>query len=166
MKYLPKLVLLTLFASAIGCTNSAKKQKTQSKTYVPGIVESHIQIREKLKPFNDSISYFKDTVVFFSHLHPVMTGTDQLIGFQKNLIPTSRKDSLIYAASERLNTNYQKLIHLGYRDLFSIYSTETPSNHKLLTADTITHFFMYEDTLAVNYFNSLIESTYIKLDYL
>ncbi|MEY2925114.1 MAG: hypothetical protein RLZZ337_1664 [Bacteroidota bacterium] len=164
MKYLPKLVLLTLFVKFSACVPK-QNQPIEATDYVPKLVKVQSEIRTAMKPFNDSISFFGDTSVFFSHLQPVMFGTDKAIGDLSNLAPASRQDSLVFAAASRLNTNYQNLIHLGYRDLFEIYNIGALSDSMENKADSILRSYLYEDSLAVNYFNSLLGSNIQKLNY-
>jgi len=154
MNFLQKLGLLILLSNLVQCTSNTEKTEADSN-YIPSIVSMHKELRASIKPFNDSIAYFGDTAAFFSRVQPILIGTDISIGKQSELLPISRKDSLVYAASQRLNLNYQNLIHLGYLDLFEIYNKKTISDSAKLKADSIMHYFMYEDSLAVNYLNSL-----------
>jgi len=166
MKYLQKLGLLILLGSLLECTTNTSDHKGQTSAYIPNLAKLHGEIRAKIKPFNDSISYFSDTAEFFSRVHPVLLSTDMLVGKQAELRPINRKDSLAYAASQRLNLNYQNLLHLGYLDLFEIYNKK--ENSKLLEskADSIMHYFMNEDTLAVNYFNTMLQDSSSRLKFL
>jgi hypothetical protein len=155
MNFLQKLGLLILLSSLVQCTSNTAKKTEADSNYIPSIVSMHKELRASIKPFNDSIAYFGDTAAFFSRVQPILIGTDMSIGKQSELLPISRKDSLVYAASQRLNVNYQNLIHLGYLDLFEIYNKGSLSDSFKLKAESIMHYFMYEDSLAVNYFNSL-----------
>ena len=165
IKYIPKAALLILFASLIfGCVKKPedKKKEMEFNSYTEHVVENHHLIREKMKPFADSIDLYAKYRDFTKYMEPLLMEVDEIIRKNDSLEAKSHKDSLVFAMSSRLISNYWGMLSRDFLEIYFIVD-QNKANEERHKIDSIITRYMENDRVAVKYFNQYLDSTHIPL---
>ena len=160
IKFIQRLALLILLGSSVACLKP-KEKGVEYNSYTEKITENHRLIREEIQLFSDTISSLRDTASFLKRLGPVFKTMGEYQFSQP--IPRIHTDSILFAASMRLNNRYHYILNEDFRGLFEIYIKPNPSEVDKQKSDSIYNAIIEEDSDAVRNFNLFAKDSIYKL---
>ncbi|MBT8326970.1 MAG: hypothetical protein KJP21_04560 [Bacteroidia bacterium] len=131
-------------------------------SYTEHIVENHLLIREKMKPYVDSVEILSKNHTFLQRVGPVLYEVEDIIKRNESLNVPTRKDSLLYAISTGLIFNYREMINKDFIEIHSVVNTRSVEEQNRTIDSLKTKFFEY-DKRAVKHFNEKLDSNHSRL---